>query len=327
MFGKEKQGNQGVQGVQGNQPKEEAMAAKETKAEVKETVNTETSLVPTRPQADVLSFIAPDEQSRTLLAAQLKACPEARREAFMKMFRMMSPDKPGMDSDMDRRWSPARMRIHQAVSRDNIPDGSKLGDLYTSAGKHIKSPFKFVPIFFHRGRIMFQDNQLKCGSNDGVTSRDGVPCSSCPHDKEKNPNGSAVCPQTIEVFVIDELNENTYILSFSKAGFLEGERLRKLATANEFPWEQWFTLSSKETTVPGKKYFSYSVGVTNEKVDPTVQNVLYSLSTFIQRGRDQAKTELAQRKLLATTRVSDVGAAAGPSVPAVEGTPDFGGSL
>lgn len=320
MFGKEKQGNQSNQEKQGNQKEEEKMA--ETKVEAKP----ETAIA-TRGSFDPLEFIAPNEGDRALLSSQVNSCPEKNKDGFLKMFRQMNPNKPGMDSDMDRRWSPARMRIHQAVSRDNIPSESKLGDLYTSNGKHLGKPFRFTPIFFHRGRIMFVDNAFKCGSNDGQNSHDGIPCATCPHSNTKNPNGSATCANTIEVYAVDESNENVYLISFSKSGFLEGEKLRKLATAGEYPWETWFTLDTKEEMTSSKRYFRYIVNSTNNKVDPAVQRVLFTLSTFIQDGREKAKAEMAQRKLLATTRVSDVGAAAGPSVPAVEGTPDFGGSL
>lgn len=333
MFGKEKQGSQGNQGSQdsqgnqgNNKPQEVQMAKQETKVEVKQ--ETATALV-AAPAAgsDALVYIAPNEADRALLSTQLEACKAVNKDSFMKMFRQMNPCKPGMDADMDQRWSPARMRIHQAVSRDNIPTDSKLGDLYTSSGKQIKKPFRFTPIFFHRGRIMFVDNAFKCGSNDGHNNHDGIPCVQCPNNTTKNANGSAVCAHTLEVFAIDEANENTYILSFSKSGFLEGEKLRKLATSGEFPWEQWFTLDTKEEMTSSKRYFRYLVGATNDKVDPAVQRVLFTLSSFIQDGREKSKADLAQRKLLATTRVSDIGPAAGQSVPVVEGTPDFGGAL
>jgi hypothetical protein len=186
---------------------------------------------------------------------------------------LANPVKPGME-EVSTVWSPPRIMIHQPTTNDpKKPESSKPGNMYSSSGHFIETPFPFIPLYFHEENINFEQGRKQpvCASPDGKVGGQFGICQECaylPFGKQHSGRGDQTktdCQSQIVVLLLAVDLSQIYVCQFSKTSRAAGAALIALAKAQPFPWKQSYLLSTEKKVGALGTYWIY-------KVEPTAKD-------------------------------------------------------
>lgn len=202
---------------------------------------------------------------------QSGAMPDAHRQCLVALVQQISSSKPGME-EVTTKWKIPRMQIVQATTTSaSRPDSARIGDLYSSSGKLIVRPHKFVPIHFSYENVMFPPGAKvpACHAPDAALGSPYGECQKCPNLPFGMQNGGrgeqkkTDCQNQIVTIVmsVDDPSQ-IHLVQFSKTSRRAGSALMSLAGQQRAPWAQSYLLSTEKGQGDMGNYFVF-------KVEPT----------------------------------------------------------
>ena len=210
---------------------------------------------------------------------------------LQRLCRACDPVKKGRE-EISNRWSLPTIRIVQNMTKDK-PEGSKVGDLYTSSGATLKTPFKCTPLYIYEVNRMFPAQGMKapvCIAPDAKLGNTFGACDKCinlPLGKNAT-NQSTDCDNGVCFIVLGE-NMRMYRLEFFRTSKKAGNKIVNMTEDWDNIWEQWVSVGSKEVSNDaGNSYHIFTVGAHGDIVAPALQEaieVLYDMVIAERKAR------------------------------------------
>lgn len=229
--------------------------------------------------------------------------PEMTRTKVRTLVDLANPVKPGME-EVSTAWSPARILVHQPTSNDpKKPDSSKPGNMYTTSGQLLETPFPFIPLYFNEENVNFEQGQKVpvCSSPDGKVGGQFGICQECtylPFGKQNGGRGEQKktdCNSQITVVLLSTDLSQIYTCQFGKTSRSAGAALIALAKAHPFPWKQSYLLSTEKKSGDLGTYWVLKIEPTGKDNAPDVHKVAKVLNELYTAERKRALAEFYLR--------------------------------
>jgi len=283
---------------------------------------------------EALGIVIPSEAELSKMAVRIAAKREALtdliddaeltpelREQVRVLVDLANPAKPGMEEVSDT-WAPPRIQIHQPTSNDpKKPESSRPGNLYSTSGQLLETPFAFVPFYFHEEFVNFEQGSRNpvCQSPDGKVGGQYGICGSCPYlpfGKQRGGKGQQEktdCNSQIVVAMLASDLSQVYTCQFSKTSRSAGQALIALAKAHPYPWKQTYLLSTDK--IPGDlgTYWKAKVEPTGRDNDAGVSKIARALQELYQAERKRALGDFHLRIASAPLQAAQMEAAVSES--------------
>lgn len=216
------------------------------------------------------------------------AMPDTIRQAVRDIAADASPIKPGLE-EMLLAWKLPRIMIAQPTTRsDAKPETAKNGDLFTTAGQLLVSPWTGIPLYFYEENINFKDGQKNpvCSAPDAKLGSPFGECLKCqylPFGKQNNGKGDqeqSDCVNNIVCIMLAGDLSKVYSVQFGKTSRKAGSALLQLAGAQRLVWTQSYQLSTEKKTNDAGMWWFYNVkptGTNNPAHVGKLSETIYSL--------------------------------------------------
>lgn len=164
-------------------------------------------------------------------------------------------------------------------SSNKIPAGTKPGQLYTQMNEIIGSEFRFIPVFMHRNRKRWgDDDKIECQSMDGLKGNKYGECKSCPYGQFVQ-GERPQCSAGSTYYVVSEELTNIYRIDFSKTSSKAGRDIQKMISPPTL-WSQVFTLTADKVSTAKNNYYVLKTGATGIRTTEEVSKVCESLFDY-----------------------------------------------
>jgi hypothetical protein len=217
---------------------------------------------------------------------------KADDEEQLGLQRLMKSAKPVVKGreEMAQNWNIPTVRITYGTTKDpSKPANAKVGDMYATNGRLIKTPLVFTPLYIFETNRMFQEGQNApiCWSPDAKLGTMFGPCNRCTHQPlGKNATGERTdCNNGISMIVLTR-DWRLFRIEFFKTSRKAGASVDRLVQSQDFLWERWFELTSQFVSSGGYEYYVFKTAAQGDDVEPTAVKAADALYDLIKTERD-----------------------------------------
>ena len=235
---------------------------------------------------------------------------DAAQQNLERLYRTIDPDD-SMLEEMAAEWVPPVLRIVQNMTRAK-PDGSVVGDFYTTDGAVFKPPIKGTPVLIYPMHRMFPTGNVMgapvCMAPDAKNGNTFGACVSCVNlPMGATRNGQKVTQKTDcdRVICVIMLTENLRVMCFEFSGgsaFVGLKIMSLLRNTWDNPHDFWLSIGSKEiNNAAGNNYHAFTNSDTRVETPDYVRKAAAALHKALKTERAQFlktyKASLAQAQV------------------------------
>jgi hypothetical protein len=251
---------------------------------------TETALTkPTETNKYVQLFTTAQQTCVEKLIALMDKADDEDQMGLQRLMKSAKPVVKGRE-EMAQQWNIPTVRITYGTTKDpSKPANAKVGDMYATNGRLIKSPLVFTPLYIYESNRMFQEGQNApiCWSPDATLGTMFGPCSKCTHQPlGKNPTGERTDCNNGVSMVVMSMDWKLYRIEFFKTSRRAGSSVDRLVQSQDFLWERWFELATQQVQSSGYEYYVFKTAAQGDDVGPVQVQASDTLYDLIKTERD-----------------------------------------
>ncbi len=224
--------------------------------------------------------------------------------------------------------------VRQKTTReDQVPEGVKVGELYTKQGDKFGNMLDFIPIRSTYKRTKFVQGQDKpeCVSDDGITGSKYGKCNGCVFARyEEGQKTACSGGWSFQGVLAGFKNAKIYQIDFMKTSAKSGKKLRTLAIPPTLSAIEVQIYTEKETNDRKEDYHVLKVRPTGRKTEGVVRAGADTICDFLQARAgnftERKAAYQAREALGGGTPAAQLGAGGEPA-PTADENPDLGGSI
>ncbi len=224
---------------------------------------------------------------------------EEIQHKLMNLAEQTSPQIKGIATPSTRAKIPILQLMQAMTNSENVPNGAKPGDMYTTSGQLIGNELVFYPIYMHWIRKKWGDDKIECQSIDGKVGNRYGECRKCPYgqfERDVRPQ----CSPGSSYFLLTEDLSNILQVDFIKTSSPTGRKIKQLALPPAL-WGRPYILSTEKKQQQGTGkgvYYVYSVRASTERTPKEQFKICDVLYDYFEANHQKAvilQNEYARR--------------------------------
>jgi len=273
---------------------------KDTAVETTTTVTPDNGTSDTPPPDETTAMVAPGDpytqaimDAKNTLMAQLQSLKGRLTEEneladITRLIKTLDPRKRGRE-EVSAPWTIPVVRIVHGMTKEK-PEGSNIGDIYTSNGTVLPRPVKFAPLYMFEMNRMFEEGGFGapvCVAPDAKLGNQFGQCAKCDNlPMGKNATWTRTDCDNGLCFLVLSDTLKVYRLEFFKTSKKAGERIIKQTDETDEIWDRWLSLDTIEIRSQDRPaYHVFKVSPSNLEVPHHISQMAEHLYDMINAER------------------------------------------